>query len=111
MTSEEAIPILECWQIPTVRADRDAIAALLRSQQADIEALVAEREKATRNRAAIVVFSHTAWGEGEYVVTAEGEPIGCTLSKHEAAVCVRWVASAWADLIAVNAHNLIKETP
>lgn len=49
-----------------------------------------------------VRFKVEPWEDGEMVITADGSPVGGTVSRpHANAVC-EWVATAWADLIKAN---------
>lgn len=50
-----------------------------------------------------IKFSAERWEDDEWIVTADGEPCGCTVTKSEANAIVRWVGSAWAELFKANA--------
>lgn len=69
----------------------------------------AERDEAKANRKyappMIVRFNHQAWEDGEYVVTLDGDPVGGSVSPDEAKSIVRWIGTAWAELIE---HNTMK---
>jgi len=61
-----------------------------------------EGERDAARRAQIVRFKVEPWEDGEMVITANGAPMGGTISRSEANAACRWVASAWADLIKAN---------
>ena len=87
----------ECW--PFVPAS-DIHAATVANLNEQIDRLIRERDSA--RTAQIVRFKVEPWGDGEMVITANGEPMGATISRSEANAACRWVASAWADLIKAN---------
>lgn len=69
----------------------------------------AERDEAKANRRyappMIVRFNHQLWEDGEYVVTVDGDPVGGTVTPEESKSIVRWIGTAWAELIE---HNTMK---
>lgn len=65
-----------------------------------------ERDAAMANRKyappMIVRFNHQDWEDGEHVVTLDGEPVGGTVTPDAARSIVRWMGTAWAELIERN---------
>ena len=49
-----------------------------------------------------VRFRAEPWDCGEYVITADGSPVGGSIAKAHAEAACQWVASAWAELIKAN---------
>ena len=41
---------------------------------------------------------YAAWENGEYIITVDGKPIGCTVSEHEATVIVKWLMTAIKEI-------------
>ena len=86
-----------------------ALEAKLHEAFLERERAMAERNEACASRKyappMIVRFNHQAWEDGEYVVTIDGEPVGGTVTPEEAKAIVRWMGTAWAELIE---HNTMK---
>ena len=51
-----------------------------------------------------VRFRAEPWECGEYVITADGSPVGGSISKMHAEAACEWVATAWAELIKANTN-------
>ena len=49
-----------------------------------------------------VVFRIEPFEDGEFIVTADGEMVGNTVSKHNGNAILSWIGSAWAELIKAN---------
>lgn len=81
----------------------------LRQSYLDRERARAERDEAKANRKyappVVVRFHHAAWDDGDYVVTADGDPVGGAVTPNEARSIVKWLGTAWAELIE---HNTMK---
>ena len=79
----------------------------------DAASIAAELNRLARSdarvRAGIVSFNAEPWEDGEYVITANGSPIGQPMPASARSTIVAWVASAWADLIKINAKALSGE--
>ncbi len=51
-----------------------------------------------------VRFRAEPWECGECVITADGSPVGGSISKMHAEAACEWVATAWAELIKANTN-------
>jgi hypothetical protein len=56
--------------------------------------------------AGVVTFGCEPWEDGEYVITANKSVVGCTVARSAAPEIIRWVATAWAELIKANTAAL-----
>jgi len=50
-------------------------------------------------------FRAEPWDCGEYVITADGSPVGRSIAKMHAEAACEWVATAWAELIKANVNH------
>ncbi len=99
--------LVENLQQVSRRTRRDEVRELCRQAAAELSRLAGELarvegERDAARRAQIVRFKVEPWEDGEMVITANGAPMGGTISRSEANAACRWVASAWADLIKAN---------
>lgn len=46
----------------------------------------------------MLIFDYEIWDDGDYIITANGKPIGMTVSKKDGIIISNWLKTTYNDL-------------